>query len=211
MMNSKKIILVLIMVLLALPNGLAGATGLPDQQARSSVDRALQYLHDAQNPDGGFPVKPGGVSSSALTSWVIMALSAAGEDPRSDAWKNNNLSPLDFLSNCPESPVSTCDYARTLIALTAAKQGTVYHEEDLADKIVSGQQSSGQFSVLAQEEQGFINAHMWSVIALHAARHEIPNKEKAREWLLDRQNDDGGFGYSISALRKILPVAGADR
>jgi len=196
MMNRKKIILILVMVLLTVPIGLAGAAGaLPDQQAQSSIAKALQYLHDVQNTDGGFPSKAGSVSSSALTSWAIMAIAASGENPNGATWNNNSLSPLDFLRNCSESPQSTCDYARTLLALAAAKQGTVYHGEDLEEKIVSTQQSSGQFTVLPQEEQGFINAHMWSIIALHAAQHEIPNKEKAREWLLARQNADGGFGW----------------
>jgi len=194
--EKKIIILIVVLALLTVPNGLAGAaSALPDQQAQSSIARALKYLHDAQNTDGGFPAKPGGVSSSALTSWVIMALTAAGENPNSGAWKNDNLTPLDYLRNCAESPQSTCDYARTLLALKAAQQGTVYHGEDLAEIISSAQQPGGQFSVLAQEEQGFINAHIWSIIALHAVQHEIPHKEKAREWLLSQQNADGGFGW----------------
>jgi energy-coupling factor transport system substrate-specific component len=34
-----------------------------------------------QNPDGGFPLQPGGPSNAQSTAWAVQALIAAGRDP----------------------------------------------------------------------------------------------------------------------------------
>jgi hypothetical protein len=45
--------------------------------------RALAYLRGHQNPDGGFPLSPGGVSNAQSTAWAIQGLIAAGRNPAS--------------------------------------------------------------------------------------------------------------------------------
>lgn len=171
----------------------------PEQRAEQSIKKAVNYLHNIQNDDGGFPVTEGRGSSQAVTAWVVMALTAAGEDVTGKKWAPSGRNPVDYLENCEDSPESTGDYARTLLALTAAGRGTVYKGVDLAEKIASFQQESGQFAQPARGEQGFINYHMWSILALASAGREIPNRERAREWLLARQNEDGGFGWAEGA------------
>lgn len=168
----------------------------PEQQAAHSINKAVDYLHSIQNEDGGFPSKKGLDSSMAVTSWVVMALSAAGEDVAGGSWTPANHSPIDYLQNCGDALVSTGDYARTMLALTAANQNATYQGLDLAGKIASFQQNNGQFTQPAQGEQELINYHLWSVIALASFRQEIAGQERAREWLLTRQNTDGGFGWA---------------
>ena len=82
-----------------------------------------------------------------------------------------------------------------MLSLTVAGQGTEYQGIDLAKSIASFQQENGQFYQPDQNEKGMINAHMWSILALASAGREIPEKEKARKWLLEQQNEDGGFGW----------------
>ncbi len=65
-----------------------------------SIQYALNYFHAAQNSDGGFPFSltdPSSSSDADSTAYVLQALYALGEDPLSDAWKKNGVSPLDFL------------------------------------------------------------------------------------------------------------------
>jgi energy-coupling factor transport system substrate-specific component len=46
-----------------------------------TVRRAVRFVLARQNPDGGFPLQPGGPSNAQSTSWAIQALVAAGRDP----------------------------------------------------------------------------------------------------------------------------------
>jgi len=176
-------------------SSILAAESFPEQQAHQSVNKAITYFHNIQNKDGGFPSKAGRTSNSALTSWVIMALTAAGEDVVSNTWAPEGANPVDFLRSGSTSDDETTDYARLLMALTAAGQGPVFKNVNLAEKIISFQQSSGQIAQLDQGEKGFINAHMWSILALASAGYKIPQQEKAKEWLLNHQNEDGGFGW----------------
>ncbi|MDD3888388.1 MAG: S-layer homology domain-containing protein [Syntrophomonadaceae bacterium] len=191
----KHICLIMSLLLIVTYNSVAFANNsFPEQQAAQSINKALTYLHNIQNNDGGFPSKAGRSSSNALTSWVILALQAAGEDAASNNWAPAGATPVSFLRSNNFSQETT-DYARLLMALTATGQEPVYQNINLAEKIISFQQSSGQFAQLDKGEKGYINSHMWSILALASAGYEIPNQEKAKQWLLSHQNKDGGFGW----------------
>ncbi len=197
-MKRIKNLVCLCMVLLlvfASTNVVFAANSLPEQEVTHSIDRAVEYLHSIQNEDGGFPSRAGRPSSRGVTCWVIMALKAAGEDVTCSAWQPSGLNPVDFLNNYEKLLDETTDYARMLLTLTAAGQGLVYQDINLAEKIVPFQQSSGQFAQPAKGEEGWVNSHMWSILALSSVGYDIPNKEKAREWMLNHQNEDGGFGW----------------
>jgi len=196
-MKKRLISLLLVaMVSILMPGPIVWADALyPQKQMETAIQKSLSYFHTIQNKDGGFPTQAGQNSSLTATSWVIMALAAIGEDVNSNAWEPNGKSPLDFLQNSTYPLQATNDYARTLLALSAAGSPPVYQQVNLADKIISFQQPSGQFAQLDQGETGYINAHMWSILALKSAGYDIPNQEKAKQWLISRQNPDGGFGW----------------
>lgn len=197
-MKIKKFALYVVTFILSLSitNIALASNSFPQQQVDRSINKAINYLHSIQNDDGGFPADKGRDSSRVTTAWVIMALIAAGEDVTGENWASHGQTPVDYLKNSKDSLEETNDYARTLLALTAANRGTVYQGMNLAEKIASFQQSSGQFAQLAQGEQGLINSHMWSILALASTGQDIPNKEQAKQWLLNRQNADGGFGWA---------------
>jgi len=159
------------------------------------VREALNYLQSVQNEDGGFPYRAGQSSSQSVTCWVILALEAAGEKIDDPGWTVGGNSPGGFISNCSEELKSSCDYARTLLALSSSQQKPSYNGTDLISSILSFQQEDGQFAWIVRGEKGFINSHIWSILALDAAGEQVPDSEKARQWLADRQNNDGGFGW----------------
>jgi hypothetical protein len=99
------------------------AGGAPCAQASnathaSQVAKALDYLHARQHSDGGFAEK-GSASSDSLTSWAIVAIAAADEDP--NAWQVGGRSPVDYLSHQSAKWQQVTDVARTTLAVVAAR------------------------------------------------------------------------------------------
>ncbi|ATW27581.1 hypothetical protein DCMF_25025 [Candidatus Formimonas warabiya] len=186
---------IILLFLLLMQGSALGAAGFSGKQGEDSIQKGVDYLHRMQNPDGGFCAQKGGASSKALTSWVVMALAAAGEDPAGSAWTPAGKGPLDFLNASAQPLEETCDYARLLLAYTAAGKGSSPEAQELAQTLLSFQQPEGQFWQPDQGETGMINAHMWSQLALASLGEDIPQGEKAKSWLLGQQNEDGGFGW----------------
>jgi hypothetical protein len=176
-----------VLILTVFMGGIAfGQTPFPGSEVQESIGKGVKYLGTMENADGGFAAKPGGKSSLTLTAWVVMALEAAGEDCQ----KN-----VDYLNNAEMTLESTNDHALLLLALTAGGKSSGTRAQELAEKIRSFQQEDGWFGRPEAGEEGMINSHIWSVLALASTGEPIPQKDKAREWLLNKQNEDGGFGW----------------
>ena len=71
------------------------ATGHGDDP---SVQRALGYFHSLQSTDGAFSYSPGAPPDSNTTGFVISALTASGENPKSADWNNAVAALLSFQS-----------------------------------------------------------------------------------------------------------------
>jgi prenyltransferase beta subunit len=194
--TGKKIFLVSIVLLFTLwvVNIAYGESNLSVQN-RESIEKGVNYLKSMQNTDGGFCAKKGRPSSRSLTAWVVLALTGANVDCTESTWAPAGKNPLDYLKNTPDDVDTTCDYAVLLLALTAAGQGSGQQARSLEEKIISFQQEDGQFAQRDKGEEGVINAHIWSVLALGSTGNDIPHRDKARKWLLKHQNTDGGFGW----------------
>jgi len=73
--------------------------------ADATIAEALRWLKQTQNEDGGFPYSwpvneftgEADPSDSSSTAWVAHAIAQAGQDPSSEQWKKNGLSPLDAI------------------------------------------------------------------------------------------------------------------
>ncbi|HSS04921.1 MAG TPA: prenyltransferase/squalene oxidase repeat-containing protein [Solirubrobacterales bacterium] len=62
--------------------------------------KGLQYLHDIQNPDGGFPEKPGEAESNvASTAWAVQGIWAAEQDPETEPWVKGGNDPLSYMAS----------------------------------------------------------------------------------------------------------------
>ncbi|MGI6588847.1 MAG: prenyltransferase/squalene oxidase repeat-containing protein [Peptococcia bacterium] len=162
-----------------------------------SINKGLAYLASMQNDDGGFPSDKGRPSSPMVTDWVVMALRAADEDVTGANWSKNGVNPWTYLAKETRPLEGTTDYARTLLALNAVGNEPSYQGVDLAEKLASFQLPHGQFAQSAWGEEGLINCHIWSVLALVAVEKEIPHQERVLAWLVSQQNSDGGFSWVV--------------
>ncbi len=75
------------------------AAGMPDTEAQR---KAIKYLHEIQEPDGGFPeFSSEGESNSGSTAWATQGIWAAGEDPEAPSWvqPSSGHGPLDYLES----------------------------------------------------------------------------------------------------------------
>ncbi len=160
--------------------------GFPLSRDDERIRRALGYLRSLQRDSGGF-ANPGEEESIAKTSWAIMAIVAAGEDPRS--WVKNGKSPLDYIEEnlAAELPkMGTADFARTILALVAAGEDPrSFAGVDLVEKLKERMKESGQIG-------DFVYTTIWGITALTAVGENV---SKSVEWLKTQQNDDGGFAW----------------
>jgi Squalene-hopene cyclase C-terminal domain/Prenyltransferase and squalene oxidase repeat len=61
-------------------------------------ERALAFLRQAQEPDGGFPERPGEAEANvASTAWAVQGIWAAGEDPAT--WLREGNQPLRYMES----------------------------------------------------------------------------------------------------------------
>ena len=199
-MKFKRILTGVILIFLLSMSSFACAYGydsvIVDERDRA-IEDAVDYLHDMQNDDGGFAAKEGRDSSISVTCWTISALAAAGEDLESQYWNPSGYGPVEYVLNAENEIEDTLEYVRILLALSAADINSEYKGENLEDIILSFQQSDGHFGQTEKGEDLMINTHMWSVIALESVANRDYDREKAKDWLIKSQNDDGGFGWLI--------------
>jgi prenyltransferase beta subunit len=76
-------------------------------RAASSADsqaerKGLRYLHEIQDPDGGFPEFAGEPESNvASTAWAVQGIWAAGQDP--ETWLVGGHEPLGFMASLQQA------------------------------------------------------------------------------------------------------------
>lgn len=164
-----------------------------------NIKKGVAFLKNIQNNDGGFPWYVGdkvSESDPTVTAWVVMAISAGGENPHSQTWQKKGQTPIDYLVKHTDELESMTDYARHLLALATVNS---YEKEKrmLINKLKSNQALNGHFGQVELDEGDFINAHMWTILALTSVGEEIPQADKAKKWLINAQNKDGGFAWHI--------------
>src|SRR3989344_5207533 len=74
-------------------------------KSNANISKAIQYLKDAQNSDGGFPYDPkslfGTSSDASSDAWVLSALNKLGENLND--WKKDERGPAEHLSGLETS------------------------------------------------------------------------------------------------------------
>ena len=168
--------------------------------SRSSLERALDYLRSIQQPDGC-------IWDFATSSWAVMAIAAAGEDP--NEWKvNDGPSIVDYLIENRDmlNLSKASDVERFILSMTAADKdprninGTNYVE------ILKGLFHNGQ---IGTEEWLFDD--FWGVLALISAG-EAANSTEIQEtvnFIKEHQNADGGWGWAVGAGSDVDDTAAA--
>jgi energy-coupling factor transport system substrate-specific component len=91
----------------------AALQGLIDAGVHSGagVTRAVAFLLRAQNPDGGFPARPGGESNAQSTAWAVQGLTASGHNVEA-VRRRGSRSPLGYIESLVASNGSV-RYSRT--------------------------------------------------------------------------------------------------
>jgi prenyltransferase beta subunit len=179
------------------PDVMATAQALPGLAERplpilgraGMAQRALTWLAEGQNSDGGF----GGVGSSAgATAEAVLAFAAAGIDAntvRSDA----DLSPLDYLIT--RVPLYSHDGGETGKLVLAAVAGTAdprsFGGYNLVISLTDHISPSGQLNTSSNFKQAI------GILGLSAAGETIP--VTVTGWLLDQQQPDGGWEWAAGS------------
>ena len=168
--------------------GAAALASPPSADAAASTARAITYLQNAQNSDGGFGGAPGQGSTQLHSGWAALGLASAGQNPREVQRKGNSV--IDYLRGGAGSLNDTGELERTILVLRAS--GVDAHDwggRDLVAELQRKRQSSGSF--------GTINWTAFGIMALRASGAGTPSGSAS--YLVKQQNGDGGYGFSPAA------------
>lgn len=177
------------------------ASAPPDEEARGTLDKAVRFLQDAQNMDGGFGGRVGGKSDPGFSAWAAYALAAAGINPRNQS-QPGGVDVYTYLTSHTTGFKETTDYDR--VALVAIASGTSPHSFGTVrpiEAMLARRLPDGSFAQQAGSKQGWVNATVWSIFPLSTI--ETPAMEKvvdeAAEWLIEQQRDDGSWSWGPTA------------
>lgn len=157
----------------------------PLQPSDTEVATALNYLRGEQQADGNI----GGFANSA---WVAMAIAAAGEDPGS--WNSGGDSIVDYLAANAGNATSALDYARMILAITAAEQDPANFGGLDFVALLEAQYDGTQIGSATA-----LNDDAWGVMALISAgaSQSADILVKSTAFIKANQNTDGGWGWAV--------------
>lgn len=152
--------------------------------AGKSLNNAAAYLLTREKARG------------ILSPWSYIALAASGRDLKGTLAGQACEKMLAAATASGEMN----DYATLVLAVLAAGGNPYnYQGQNLIKKIQDAQLASGKFADnIAHGGEQLVNAHIWAVLALHAAGADIPDKSKALSWLVARQHADGSFYWDAT-------------
>jgi len=150
------------------------------------VKQALNYFRACQKEDGGF-------GKGGITEWVMIAIAAAGQDPR--GWYRNGNTPMDYLrgQNITNNPY---DWIRMTLVLVSVGEnpgdfnGINYIQE------IKGHYNDGQFG-----DPLSLRDDYWALLALVAGGEERSREAKdSAQFILNHQNRDGSWSASTTGI-----------
>ncbi|MDQ2631279.1 MAG: terpene cyclase/mutase family protein [Actinomycetota bacterium] len=158
----------------------------PAPAEANSVTRAADWLETQQRPSGGFAASAERDAGAEMTGWTMLGLAAAGRNPL-DVVSSSGKTPVDFLRNHLDEVRDAGDFARTILALTAAGvDPRDFKGEDLVDRLLAQRRDSGSY-------QGWPGTSAYAVLALRAAGANDAAAPTVA-WLRKVQGKDGGWG-----------------
>lgn len=95
-----------------------------------------------------------------------------------------------------EESILNTDKQSYLMGLIALNKDKKYNNQiiKLANEIKNSQMENGKFSDYTNKDgDDLLNSHIFGIISLYCANFDDYNKDKALDYLLSMQNDDGGF------------------
>lgn len=183
-MSAKRIITTIVLLGFLIPSFTAAG-----QQNGGDLNRAVSWLKDQQQPDGGFSNGFAPESDIGATSDAILALLFAGEDPT--VLKSGVKSPTDFL----EERIRAGDVqgagvaAKVVLALNAAQLSPrSFADQDLVKIVLEDFDASTGLFGFGPFDSGL------AISALMAVGANLP--EGAVDGLLATRLEDGSFSFS---------------
>ncbi|HEX6688401.1 MAG TPA: prenyltransferase/squalene oxidase repeat-containing protein [Solirubrobacterales bacterium] len=196
------------------------AAGAPTPANQARLDRTVRYLQEAQNLDGGFGGDSGKESGQGFSAWVALSLEAAGINPQCQA-KPGGTDAYSFLVDhfprgleeeisYPQIP--TTAFERELMVVNAA--GTDPHSfagYDLVGEILArAREDNGSFPYVPGG-RGEINDTIFAIVALAPVQEPAAQAavQRAADWLIDEQDDSGGWSFEVKGGRTEADMTGA--
>lgn len=171
-----------------------------DEEARATADKAVRFLQEAQNMDGGFGGRVGGRSDPGFSAWAAYALAAAGINPQ-DQSQPGGVDVYTYLTSQTSGFKETTDFDRVaLVAIAAGTSPSAFGTVRPIEAMLARRLPDGSFAQQAGGKAGWVNATAWSIFPLSTI--ETPAMETvvdgAAEWLIDQQRPDGSWGWGPS-------------
>ena len=150
------------------------------------ITKALNYLRQAQQPDGSI----GGFVTSA---WVVMAIAAAGQDPHT--WAVGGKSITGYLRDNASAnldPNKATDWERSILAIVAAVENPRdFGGINYVDKLLTFYQGN------QMGDATLLNDDFWGILALAAIGESPQIIQNMKGFIISRQNSDGGWGWTV--------------
>lgn len=195
------------------------AASAPNPINRARLDSTIRYLQEAQNPDGGFGGASGGESGQGFSAWVALALAAAGIDPRCQA-RPGGVDAYRFLvdhfhkgleEEISYPSIPTTAFERELMVVDAS--GTDPHSfagYDLVEEVLARALPDGSFPYVPGG-RGEINDTIFAIVALAPIQEPEARAaiQRAADWLIAEQDDDGGWSFEVKGRRTEADMTGA--
>ncbi len=148
------------------------------------ITEALDYLLQSQEDNGS-------IGGFAVSSWAVMAIAAAGEDPSN--WKSGNKSIVEYLKDSAPTnlePDKATDLERLILSIVAAGEsprsfGGVDYVSALMD-LFDGTQMG---------DESLLNDDVWGILALTAIGEGEEINPFLVDFIKDNRNDDNGWGW----------------
>jgi prenyltransferase beta subunit len=202
--------------LIAVGPALASA---PNAANQARLDRTIRYLQEVQNLDGGFGGDSGRESGQGFSAWVALALAAAGINPQDQA-KPGGTDAYSFLvthfrrgleEEISYPAIPTTAFERELMVVNTS--GTDPHRfasYDLVAEILARARPDGSFPYVPGG-RGEINDTVFAIFALAPVREPAAQAaaQRAAEWLVGAQDDDGGWSFEVKGGRTEADMTGA--
>ncbi|MBU7005852.1 S-layer homology domain-containing protein [Phosphitispora fastidiosa] len=183
-------------------------TRVSPEEVRKALDSGVKYLHEY------YEAKE---FRGLLEDWAPIGLSAAGEDLAGPEWSVGDRSAQDaMLADLSTGTLlkygRNTDYQRVILNLAALgidpsnTEGVNY-----ANVLAKSQLVSGKFADAVGEQvigEQLVNAQVWGIIAMKAAKIEGMNEEKASSWLAAHINPDNGYSIDTTVEQSDIDMSG---
>jgi prenyltransferase beta subunit len=189
---------------------------------QGQLDKTVSFMRGAQNADGGFGDEAGRPSDPLFSAWVVMALAAAGINPK-DQHVVGGIDAYTYVTAHAAALTDTTDFERALlVAIASGTSSRDFGGRDLVAAILSRRLPDGSFAHSAGGATGGINDTAFAMLGLSATDEpgEMDIISRAAAWLVGVQGEDGGWSWApgreessdmtaavIQALRVAPPTA----